>query len=343
MKHGTGVAHVVSTREATLSEWRACHEASPDATFFHGPEWSEIWAAYSGGAWRPAPRWIEFADGRTAVIGYTLEPGPVVHGKNLRIRRFSLSPAGCYGGWVSQVALEQPHVRALAAEVLKLRALVWRQSPSESEFSLASVRGVRAELTYLVDLREGADGAHARWHRRPRQYAAAARRRGVSVREARSHEDWLDYDRLYREAIRRWGTPSSVYDRSLFEILHDRASPNVRLWLAVYEGRPIAGELVFTAHRHAVSWHAAARTNVVRGAAHLLSWEIIGALEAEGFLVHDLNPSGGHDGATRYKESIGAEAKPAPILIRRHPVERLLSTARRATGRRPKRLRSREQ
>jgi hypothetical protein len=327
-------ARVVSIREATLAEWHDAHAASPDATFFHGPEWSEIWAMYMGEPCRPAPRWVGFDDGKAAVIGFTLEPGPTVRGHRIPIRRYSLSPAGCYGGWVSCDALERPHAEALTAEILQRSALVWRQSPIERPHPFLSGVGAQVELTYVIDLRDGAKQAHARWHRRPRQYAAAARRRGVTVREARSWQDWANYDGLYREAIRRWRAPSSVYDQSLFKILHQRSSSNIRLWLAEFEGRPVAGEIVFTAGRHAVSWHAAAKTDAVRGAAHLLSWEIIGALAAEGYLVHDLNPSGGHAGATIYKESIGAEPKPAPIVIRRHPLERILSAARRGTRRR---------
>ncbi|MEW6581442.1 MAG: GNAT family N-acetyltransferase [Actinomycetota bacterium] len=328
-----GGARVVATREATLAEWREAHAASTGATFFHGPEWSEIWCAYTRGAARPAPRRVEFADGRSAVLGLTLEPGPAVRGRRLPVRRFSMSPAGNYGGWSSRDALGPSHVEALTGVILGIRGLVWRQSPTQPAGPVASLAGAVPEVTYVIDLRHGAEEAHARWHRRPRQYAASARRAGVTVREARTLEDWMAYDALYRAAMRRWAAPSSVYDRSLFEILHGRASPHVRLWLAWLGDRPVAGELVFTAHRHAVSWHAAARTDVVRGAAHLLSWEIIAALAGEGFMVHDLNPSGGHAGATSYKESIGAQAAQAPLLVRRHPVERLLAAARRGAPR----------
>jgi hypothetical protein len=336
MRSRAAGARVVATRKATLSEWRDAHAQSPEATFFHGPEWSEIWSTYTRGAARPAPRRVEFADGRSAILGLTLEPGPTLRGARLPIRHYSLSPAGNYGGWSSTVALETAHAEALIAEILRIPALVWRPGPTQRLPAFASLAGVEQQLTYLIDLRDGAERAHARWHRRPRQYAASARRAGVTVEEARTLQDWMDYDELYRVAIRRWGTPSSQYDRSLFEILHGRASPHVRLWLARLGDRSLAGELVFTAHGHAVSWHAAARTDVVGGAAHLLSWEIIAALAAEGFAVHDLNPSGGHAGATAYKESIGAQAAPAPVLVRRHPVERLLRAARHAV---PKRLR----
>jgi hypothetical protein len=114
---------IVVSRSATVGEWANTYAASEGSTFFHGPEWSEIWEIYSGGRYKPMPKHIEFSDGVAVVMGVTTEDvGPGIH-------RYHLSPAGTYGGWVSKTPLTPEHTTLLAEELLDLRSLVWRSSP----------------------------------------------------------------------------------------------------------------------------------------------------------------------------------------------------------------------
>jgi hypothetical protein len=52
-----------------------------------------------------------------------------------------------------------------------------------------------------------------------------------------------------------------------------------------------------------------------------LKWCLLDLFEAEGVETYDLNPSGGHEGVVRFKETMGAVSVPAPIVIQVNPLE----------------------
>jgi Acetyltransferase (GNAT) domain len=328
---GPVAVQIVRTRAATSTEWSQAFEASERATFFHGPLWSEIWEAYTKGRYRPSPRGVQFSDGRSAILGVTTER------VGLGVERHHLSPAACYGGWVSTDALTREHAEALAQEILRLRGHVWRRSPADHEDGLV-VATARNDFTHVIDLREGVEAARGRWKPSASQKVRRAARSGTIVRLASKADDWRAYDALYRLALARWEAPSSVYERSLFTLLHELNSPRVRLWLAECDGRAVSGLVVFHSHRHAVEWHGASAGQDRVGASNLLRWELIELLAAEGFHTYDLNPSGGHSGVVSFKESLGAVPMHAPIVL--HP-PRLVETVAGRTKRWKKRLRRR--
>jgi len=310
---------VASSRPATLGEWQAAFGLS-GATFFHGPLWAQIWQEYSRGVVVPAPRKIEFSDGQSAVIGAVRVPTRLPY-----VRQLVLSPEGNCGGWVSGDQLTPVHKQALAREVLREPAVIWRRHPLDRLSDGLTVEGERLETTHLIDLGAGAGAAHERWRAGARGAVAHARRAGVTVRNARRIEDWVSYYALYERIARLRGW-TFIYDQSLFLLLAEVGEPLVELWLAELEGRVIGGSVNFVHREHVVAWHATSDRTHCAGVANLLDWEMIDLYADRGSTVFDLNGSGGHQGVVRYKESVGAVAMPVRAVVRRHPVEESVRT-----------------
>lgn len=315
---------LVSLAETTTDEWARTFVACGSATFFHGPLWAEVWREYTRGRFRPAPLRASFSDGTSAIVGLTKER------TRLGTERWHLSPAGTYGGWVSETPLSDRHQELLAERLRRAPSLVWSSCPSDPPLRAP---GVMADTTHVIDLRDGADAARARWRSQARREVRAARKAGIAARPAETPADWLAYDALYRETLERWAAPSSVYERSLFELLRVIASPHARLWLAELDGELVAGALMFSAHVNVVGWHSASSKRGL-GAARLIQWEVLGALAADGIESYDLLPSGGHAGVVAFKVSLGASPAEAPLLVKRRWRESIAARAQAALRRR---------
>ena len=301
---------------ASVDEWQDAFIAKPRATFFHGPAWSLAWQDHTAGALRASPRRVALTRGRVALLGVTEERGRLGCTVN------HLSPAGTYGGWVSRHQLEPEDLTVPTSAIEGLGTFIWR-APARPP-STTGVSGRDADLTHVIDLRQGANGAHRAWSDAARRRVRRAERAGAVVVEARGDRDWDAYDRLYRASLERWGErASSAYDVGLFVAIRARGGKDVRLWLVKAGDEVVAGALVLTAGRHAAYWHGASDTARVPGAANLLHWEIISVLAGEGAAVYDLGPSGGHAGVMRFKATLGAVhrrgAAPGPGAPTRGP------------------------
>ena len=309
---------VIDVGPTTIADWAEMHACSPGTTFFHGPAWAQLWQAYSGGVFEPAPQRVEFEDGRTAILGVTLGPTRVPG-----IRRHHFSPQGNCGGWVSRDELEAAHARALVQRIIGQGSVIWRRHPSDALAIEVSVPATTVETTHLIDLRDGADPAHARWRKSAARAAAAAERRGACVRQSASVDDWLAYADLYERASKRWTRPMALYDRSLFGLLGKLEDEAVELWIAELDGRLVAGTVNFRHGSHVVTWHGISDLSTCPGVANLLDWRMIDILAARGIATYDLNGSGPNPGVVQYKERIGGVAAPVLTVDRTHPLERI--------------------
>jgi hypothetical protein len=313
---------------ATIQDWERLFAACDHATFFHSPAWSRIWEEYTQGQFEPAPKKVVFADGAVAVIGITRRKATLAGGRDY------LSPGSTYGGWVSQSRLTADQTAELSRIVMHRPSIVWRRSPFDETALSQDIAGADMDSTHVIDLREGADDAQGRWRSPAARLVRGAKRRGLHVRQASSVQDWLSYDRIYRESLKRWGSASMTYETRLFEVLAELDDPRVRLYLAESaDGSAVAGALLLVANRHAAYWHGASVSEGRSGAANLLFWELIAELAAETIDVLDLCPSGGHEGVIRFKETLGAVPRPSPIVIKISSRERLDRALRAAKSR----------
>jgi hypothetical protein len=303
---------IVKVAPALRDEWDEVWKLCDYATYFHSSEWASIWSVYTNGEFVPAPRMILFSDGKKAVVPLSLQKGFKGWPKT-----FWSSPAGTFGGWISKDSLTMDHTMLLVSYVRKLSDLCWRMNPYDELLSNVVVEGSRTDVTDVLDLKDGFEAIYQGWPKWHRKAANQARRKGVVIRLANSLGDWKEYYEVYKDSLRRWGdTATSRYEFSLFEEMERRNSPNIKLWLATYQEKIIAGALCLYAKKHVAGWHAASLEEYFRlRPNNVIQYEAIRDACERGFSWYDFNPSGGHEGVRSFKKSFGTQAYPSNVLI----------------------------
>src|SRR5262245_60953998 len=316
MPPGERVA-ILRVRPAGDAEWDTAWLACEHATWFHSRAWAEIWAEHRRGEIRPAPRVVEFSDGRSALLPLC-EERPGGRGP----RRHRSSPAGCYGGWISEDPLGKVHAeRLLAYLVEEVPGLVWRVSPWDADAVAVAAGLGELEHTRSLRLEGGFEALERRFASGARWGARGAAREGLEVGVAVSREEWQAYYSAYLDSLARWGDrATSRYDWDLFERIRARDSESARLWVARSSGEVVAGCLVFYAPRHAAWWHGAAlESHFRKQPMHLLLHAMIRDACEQDLGVFDMGPSHGHGGVEEFKAAYATESLPCP-MIRREPV-----------------------
>lgn len=300
---------------ATNAEWDHIWHGCDYSTFFHSREWAEIWENYTNGQMRHDPKLVIFTDGKKALL-------PLSYYRELKglIKNYISSPAGTFGGWISEDELVTKHGFLLIELLTKrLGNLVWRINPYDDLVIKSGVQGSEQDETRVLNLEGGFDVIYKKWskgHSSAVRKARKARKEGVTVRLAETINDWRDYYSIYEDSLRRWGDKtSSCYKWELFGRFFFCRSNNVRLWLAVFDEQVVAGALCFYAKKHVVYWHGAALEKYFRHRpVNLLMYEAIKSACEEGYSWFDFNPSGGHEGVKAFKRSFRAESLPCPVV-----------------------------
>jgi len=304
---------IESLRPARSDEWDELWRDCETATYFHSREWAELWETYTDGGVRPRPLLVRFDDGRRALLPFLLETR---FGGLLRTRLSSY--AETFGGWISTDELGERHA-TLLADWLLTRAgdLRWKLNPFDPLTEGLRRHATADDETLALDLTEGFDALRRRWSKGHRAAVTQARRLGVTVRIAETPADWLAYDVVFRDSIRRWGdTAFFQYSRRLFEELGRLRSPNVELYLALHEGRVVAGHVFLHARRHVADWHGAALSDafVLRPVNLLMAEAIQAACERGTARWFDFGSSGPLEGVRNFKKGFRPVALPCPSI-----------------------------
>ncbi|MDD5259270.1 MAG: GNAT family N-acetyltransferase [bacterium] len=298
-------------KRASSKEWDQIWANCLYATYFHSREWAEIWNVYKKGSYYPVPKLISFSDGRKAIIPLSY------HGKHCKglIKDYISSPVWTYGGWISEDNLGNEHALLLSNYMLnKCGNLYWRVNPYDPNLVKTEVEPLM-DFTHVLDLSLGSGRIIKGFSRGNISSLHKAQRHGVTVRIASTIGDWQEYFTIYEDSLSRWGEKaSSRYGWELFNEIFKRNSPDVKLWLAVYQDKIISGALCFYSKRHVVYWHGATLASYFDyRPANLLMHEIIMDSCSQGYSWFDFNPSGGHKGVIAFKESFGTRCLNCPV------------------------------
>jgi hypothetical protein len=320
------VISIKRIRPATNQEWDHIWQNCDYATFFHSREWAEIWQAYTNQAIRPGPRIVEFSD-RIKVL-LPLSYRPCFRGL---LKEYVSSPAGTYGGWISDNKVKIEHSQLLTDYLSsRIGSIVWRLNPYDPLIFKCTFRHMRDDETHSLDLKEGFDGVCKLWaqgNKNIQRKVRKAHKEGVRIRKVSDPEDWNDYYRIYQDSLRRWRDKASAsYHWEIFKIMKDLKSKNIELWLATYKEKNIAGALCLYHSNHAVYWHGAALSDYFQlRPVNLLMYEIIKDACQRKAKWFDFNPSGGHEGVKKFKQSFRAGSLKAPVVSRTANAKKILS------------------
>ncbi len=310
---------ISSVGQASPSEWDVIWRNCEHSTYFHSKEWAEIWSVYTKRKMSLTPFLVNFSDGKKALLPFSCitKEGiiPILMGAR---RCYISSPECTYGGWISSDELDNNHGLLLLNLIRKkFNNLFLRINPYDN-VALNAGFGISDEgETHAIYLKKGFDVISSNMSRDHKRGVKKAIENGVSVRIASSIQDWLDYYQVYEITVNRWGNRllGEKYSWSLFHDIFKRNSPNVELWLAIYQGKVVSGELCFHSKRHFVSWHGASLDTYFNiKPRHLLLFEAIKNACEKGYFWFDFNPSASLKGVKAFKEGFGAEALKCPIV-----------------------------
>ena len=109
--------------------------------------------------------------------------------------------------------------------------------------------------------------------------------------------------------IKRWGEDAgTTYPWELFLNLYQTRSQDIKLWLAEKHDTIIAGVVALYCNSTILYWHGSSlREYFAHYHNNLLHTEIIKDGCSKGCRLYDLNPSGGHPGVVKFKESLSAK------------------------------------
>lgn len=313
---------IVACHTAKQEEWEQISRACDYATFFHTPVWAEIFVRATGGRMVTAAEKVQFSDGAVAVLPLVYKQYP---GNLLRL--YWSMPAHTFGGWVSADSLTETHAHLLAARLLEIQDLVWRENPYDPLVTAIDLRHAAEDFTQTIDLRQGFAAAEARSDHAHRKAVKKAHEKGVTIIEASDIEQWKSYFSLYEASLDRWKKKRLLrnrgYDWTLFDVIYRSPSEHRKLWLAQIDGTPVAGILCFYWNRHAVAWHGAGAAGSFGCRPNNLLYEHV-ARHAAGAGYHwfDCNPGGGFKGVVEFKEHLGAQKLRSRVINKRSLLRR---------------------
>jgi len=310
---------------AKPEEWDHIWKNCDYSTYFHSREWAEIWKKYASASLIPEARIIHFSDSTSALL-----PCSYKRVLNGLFKQYLMSPAGTFGGWLSLDRLAEPHSELMREYILgSYRNLVWRANPYNILALSPDAHAGGAEQTQSLNLECGFELIYSRWTKGHKAAAKQARKAGVMVREANSFQDWSDYFEVYEDTLERWGDSATArYKWDIFRVMYECSSSNIKLWVAIYDDRVIAGAICLHAKEHVAYWHGAslASCNKLRSV-NLLMFEIIGRYCTDGYRWFDFNPSGDLNGVRAFKKSFGAEDLPCSVYSARSELLQMLDSA----------------
>lgn len=302
-------------------EWQRVADGCPYATFFHTPAWHQAFAE-TFPAMRIATVRFSFDAGHSAI--FPLLARSTAFGLD---RLFLSTAAGCYGGWISTDDLSPEEISAMADWILDhCPNLAWRLNPLQPAPRLRDLHQLEIDTTEILHLREFDDVESIKRHYQysVRKQINKAGRAGLTVRAAESWPEWEEYFRVYEIVLRKWGRgATSRYPLELFRRLFESRHRGIRLWVVASEGRIAGGNLNLYHNRHCVEWHAAYDPEHLRhGIRNYLVHAVITDAFNNGYAYYDFNPSGGHEGTRRFKQSFGTTNEPSNVIIKRRRVYR---------------------
>ena len=313
---------IAKIEKATSHDWDIIWKNCEYATFFHSRYWAEIWSKYSNLQSEPCPYFIHFSDGKKLLLPFSKSTAV----KGL-LKFYVTSPAGTYGGWISNDKLEHNHIMVLCDYIFKeFSNLEWRLNPFDlSDFNIRYKKIIEDE-TDIIRLTDSIENIFKNWSTNHRRSVKKALHNDIEIREAQNEEEWLQYYNCYMDSVKRWGeNRSSFYSWKLFEIIHSAKSECIKLWVAIFNSEIISGSLCFYSKNHAVYWNGATKTEYFHiRPVHLLMYKIIEDAINKNFKWFDFNPSGGHEGVKKFKKSFNTESISCPIIYSESLLSKIL-------------------
>lgn len=323
--------------------WRKFFQNTPSAPASLAPEWFDGLAARSG--YRDASRLYTFSSGRRLIL-----PLAARRRTGILLSEHSWPEGWGYGGVLVEGGGEPTttELGALTDDLSRrpavrtsvtpdpLAATVWSRS-----YPPGAV--VTARRSQLIDLSGGADAATQAFHSGVRRELRKALRQGLETVRDTSGGLLDEFERLYRQALLRWGAARhhprwlvNALERhrnrpGMLRAIHRTCPDALTLWGAVRAGETLAVYAILSHQERAWEWLGAVDLNLARqtGATALLVSAIIEHEHGAGRRWLDLGESDRGSGVEERKRRFGATAYDFSTLhLDRLPVTRAQTSLR---------------
>lgn len=179
--------------------------------------------------------------------------------------------------------------------MVKIEPRIWQREMGPEEWEalyrrhgcVPSPDTIQPPRTVVIDLRPSEDDILARMKQKTRYNIRLAEKKGVTVREGTA-ADLPAFNRLMLITGRRdnFGIHDSNYYRAAYELF---APQNAALWLAEYQGQPLAGVMVFASgHWAAYLYGASSDEERQRMPAYAAQWAAMRWAKARGCITYDM-------------------------------------------------------
>lgn len=274
------------------AEWDAFVAAHPRGSILQTTNWARLKSRFG---WSSQRVWMR-RDGRLVAGAQVLFRSVAVG-----IVKLGYIPHGPLVDWndAEQVDVLFNHIDQAAygrgAGMLKLEPRIWQDDMSPGEWEalyrrhgcVPSPDTIQPPRTVMIDLTPSEDEILARMKQKTRYNIRLAEKKGVTVREGTA-DDLPAFNRLMQVTGRRdsFGIHDPAYYRAAYELFAPR---DAALWLAEFEGRPLAGVMVFTSgYSAAYLYGASSDEERQRMPAYAAQWAAMRWAKARGCAIYDM-------------------------------------------------------
>ncbi len=199
-------------------------------------------------------------------------------------------PKGPIGEISDNLVIEVDEIcKTHRAIFLKIEPFEWESDQMQSGFARSGFdysSSIQPRRTVIIDLTQTEDELLAGMKQKTRYNIRLAEKKEITIRESK------DFTAFHKMALvtgqrDRFGIHSLEYYQTMMELFEQNG--DARLLMALYEGTPIAGIIVFARGRN--SWYMyGASTDVERNRmpTYLLQWEGMKWAKAKGCTMYDL-------------------------------------------------------
>ncbi|MBC5806965.1 MAG: hypothetical protein DLM53_10245 [Candidatus Eremiobacter antarcticus] len=287
-----------------LDEWEAIDRSAAAPTFFARPAWAKALADAHPylTAW---PLRCEIKPHGHAII-------PLMRGSRGRFgwNVFEGMPFGSYTAILDQTnapvtsEIAEAVVTDLLAKADAILLNPWPLKPLRAPASIIR----KLEEASVIDISGGPEQALSKMPSKSRRMVGQARRRGVQC-AIETDEQAVDryYELLEDAALNRWHISSPRTSKELLRRVAFHGKDSVEIWIARFEGKPVAGAVALYGSQEVLLWTTATRPGMEILRPHnLLHAEIEEHAAKRGIQWYNLGSSGGLAGVLKFKGSLGA-------------------------------------
>jgi len=286
--------------------WEEILKNCEHATFFHSPIWMKI-LEKTYPHYNNATLGFIFNTGNRAVFPLVAEHSRGILFKKVKHKSMAL---GVYGGVLAERRIIPEEAETLfeyltSTDISDLKVV---ENPLE-HYDFPESFSSKSLFTQIVPLDADFEQLKKRFSRGQKSNIKQAEKKGVNIRIADSLEDYEHYYHIYQETLKRWGKQAgTTYHWDLFLNLFETQDPGIKLWLAEKDRKIIAGVLTLYCNYTILYWHGCSLQEYFdHYPNNLLHMEIIKDGCVRGYKIYDLNPSSGHEGVVKFKESFSAK------------------------------------